>query len=102
MKIIADTHVHFYPCYQLGLALSTLINKLDTLVPDAIKAAFLVERSDCRFYAQLEENGYKIVQNGYDFSLKKEKGKNQMRCFIDFERVILKVKSWASNSLIRL
>ena len=56
MKIIADTHVHLYPCYQLGLALGTLIETFEYLDSDAVKFAFLVERSDCRFFAKTKNN----------------------------------------------
>jgi hypothetical protein len=53
--IIADTHVHFYPCYDAGLALRGLIARLHLLDPGAEKAAFLTERQECCFFTDLRD-----------------------------------------------
>lgn len=51
MKIIADTHVHLYPFYDLSFALKTLVANLSALCPeDSIKAAFLTDRFQYRFH----------------------------------------------------
>ena len=56
MRVIADTHVHFYPCYDAVLALHSLRTHLSLLDRDAVCMAFLAERSDCNFFAGFEEN----------------------------------------------
>ena len=53
--IIADTHVHFYPCYDAGLALRGLISRLHLLDPASEKAAFLTERQECCFFTDLRD-----------------------------------------------
>ena len=44
MALIADAHVHLYPCYDLKRAVSTLARNLHALCVDAIPVAFLAER----------------------------------------------------------
>lgn len=53
-RVVADTHVHLYPCYDLDLALSSLAFNLGRTAAGA-HAAFLAERRDCRAFAALRE-----------------------------------------------
>jgi len=54
MAIIADTHVHLYPCYDLGRALRGAVSSLVALGPGADGyVACLTERADCHFFAGL-------------------------------------------------
>jgi hypothetical protein len=53
MQLIADTHVHMYPCYDYRMAFQTLVENLRVLQPSAMAAAFLAERHDCRFFQDL-------------------------------------------------
>ena len=53
MSIIADTHVHLYPCYDGAAALRTLSANLGRHGGDAaVRLACLAERSDCDVIAQ--------------------------------------------------
>ena len=61
MRLIADTHVHFYPCYNLRQALGTLRENLSSLDPDAVCMAFLAERHDCHFFRELSERGKELL-----------------------------------------
>lgn len=56
MRLIADTHVHVYPCYDIKLALHTLRTNLSHLDGQAACMAFLAERSDCNFFANFKKN----------------------------------------------
>jgi hypothetical protein len=83
MRIVTDTHVHLYPCYDLGLAIRNLVENLNRVAAGgAVCAAFLAERADCCFFRDLrtgkigavspglailptmEENGLVLVENG--------------------------------------
>lgn len=55
MKVIADTHVHFYPCYDPDIGLTALAGNLSDHVSDGIMAGFLAERHDCSFLAGLRD-----------------------------------------------
>lgn len=74
MKIIADSHVHLYPCYKIGLTLTTLLHNLEKLSPNTIKTAFLVERSDCNFFSDIRENEDRLIKAGSELTLRKQKG----------------------------
>ncbi len=56
MRIVADTHIHLYPTYNLELALGSLIQNLRNILPGATNLAFFVERHDCHFFSQLRES----------------------------------------------
>lgn len=56
MRLIADTHLHIYPCYDIRLALNTLRTNLSLLDSQAVCLGFLAERSDCNFFTEFEEN----------------------------------------------
>ena len=59
MSLIADTHVHLYPCYNLNYAFRCLSENLSRLADvngsKAVQIAVLTERHDCRFFAQLRD-----------------------------------------------
>lgn len=57
--LVADGHVHVYPVYDLAMSFSALDANLSKMAGRAgadgkpvVKAAFLTERSDCRFYSE--------------------------------------------------
>lgn len=52
MRLIADTHIHIYPCYDRKQALDTLRTNLSHLDSNAVCVAFLAERSDCHFFSE--------------------------------------------------
>lgn len=74
MRLIIDTHVHLYPCYDLALALRRLDSNLSRLAPDAVKVALLVERHDCSFFAGLESGSADMPGAGIRVSPSGEKG----------------------------
>ena len=51
-RVVADTHVHLYPRYDLGLALTALAANL-ARTPAGAHAAFFAERHDCSAFAAL-------------------------------------------------
>jgi hypothetical protein len=53
MRLIADTHLHFYPCYDAAAALRHLVDNLGGLSGDAVTIGLLAERRDCNFFAQI-------------------------------------------------
>ena len=61
MFLVADTHVHIYPFYDLKIVLDAAINNLNKLAnkskinsTEVFKALFLAERFDCQFFQQLK------------------------------------------------
>lgn len=56
MRLIADTHMHIYPCYDIQQALHALRINLSRLDGQAVCMAFLAERSDCNFFSEFEKN----------------------------------------------
>jgi len=68
MKIIADTHLHFYPCYDTGKAFSCLTGTLAALSEGAaVQVGFMAERYDCDFYSRLLSGS---VETGGEFELR--------------------------------
>lgn len=65
MRMIADTHVHLYACYDIALALNTLRERLSGKDPDAVLLAFLAERRDCNYFQALAEGNLDV---GMEFS----------------------------------
>lgn len=43
--IIADTHLHIYPCHDVGLLVSSLGENLGALAPDAVRVGILAEKA---------------------------------------------------------
>jgi len=72
--LIADTHVHLYPCYDLNAALGNAFNSLSLLAPEPGKAGkeggahlaiCLTERQDCHFFRQLRAGSVKLAGDLY-------------------------------------
>lgn len=61
---IADTHVHFYPGYDLKVAFNSFLSSMNLLAPRAIKGMFLAERHDCCFFSDLK-SGRIAVPDGF-------------------------------------
>jgi hypothetical protein len=59
-RLIADTHVHLYPCYDFPAALATLADNL-AAHGDGVRAAFLAERRDCRAFAAIREGSLALA-----------------------------------------
>ena len=53
-RVVADTHVHLYPCYDLGVALASLCANL-ARHGEGVRAGFLTERGDHRIFAALRD-----------------------------------------------
>ena len=68
MKIVADTHTHIYPCYDVTVAFEILIHNLEQYSDSAVKMAFLAERNDCHFFSELGKDKGQIFQNGFGVS----------------------------------
>lgn len=60
MVILADTHVHVYPFYDLSLFFRGAFERFAALDAGADCVLFLAERHDCRFFRQLKEGLCKI------------------------------------------
>ena len=65
MKIVADTHVHVYPCYDAGEVFSSAFSCFKRLGgPESARAILLTERFDCHFFQGLCEARVKIPTFG--------------------------------------
>ena len=53
MEIIADTHLHLYPCFDLDRAFSVFLDRLSKENRQATRVACLAERFDCDYYNRL-------------------------------------------------
>ncbi len=67
MRIIADTHIHFYSCYDMDMACRSLAENLGRMGGDGVKVAVLAERTGCHYYADLKR-GRKLKLGG-DFEV---------------------------------
>ncbi|MDM8553110.1 hypothetical protein QUF75_00050 [Desulfococcaceae bacterium HSG7] len=65
MKLIADTHIHLYPCYNLITAFDNLRLNLQKLAPAASRAAFFSERSDCNYFADIRDGSVKVISDDF-------------------------------------
>ena len=55
MKIVADTHVHIYPCYDLQAFSEMLEHNLKRVgTGQTIRLGFLTERHDCNFFDDIK------------------------------------------------
>ncbi len=61
MKIVADTHVHLYSCYDLNVAFNTLRNNLNKISTNATCLAFLAERHDCHYFSEIINKGASFI-----------------------------------------
>ena len=66
--IIADTHLHFYPCYDSSRAILCLFNNLHRIGGNAVKVAFLAERHDCHFFGSIRSNPTSLSASGVEVS----------------------------------
>lgn len=65
MKIVADTHVHVYPCYDAGEVFSSAFSGLKQVGgSEAARAILLTERFDCHFFQGLCEARVKVPTFG--------------------------------------
>ncbi len=55
--IIADTHLHLYPHYDLATAVRDCVVRMSALAPGATCAGYLAERSGCRVFRALMDGG---------------------------------------------
>jgi len=63
--VVADTHVHLYPCYDLALALASLAANLGR-TPAGARAAFFAERHDCQMFAALRGDAARQAPGGFE------------------------------------
>lgn len=93
MQLIADTHVHIYPFYEVDKALGTVLARLSKsgagmFAPrsskNAIKVACLTERYDCDVYRQLRDSPpdsvterFEIIQRQDALLLRDRKGNGE-------------------------
>ncbi|MFC1497816.1 hypothetical protein ACFLS1_04980 [Verrucomicrobiota bacterium] len=68
MRIIADTHVHMYSCYDQAKVLRGLDDNLRRLGAGAVRTAFLVERYDCQYYSDIRCGKIRVSDAGMDVS----------------------------------
>lgn len=73
MKLIADTHVHVYPCHDSARTFKSLLENLQALSVSAAKALFLTERADCHFFRDLAEGRVEPPVPGTAFSVSAER-----------------------------
>lgn len=75
MELLADTHLHLYPCHDIDHALSNLLARLIAQNPQAVFAACFAERHDCHFYELLRTGGLL-----HDFTLEKAESSSLVLC----------------------
>lgn len=63
--IVADTHVHIYPCYDLPLFFKNAFRNFSALEQKAFHVLMLTERFDCHFFEDLCNKA--VVCSGYSF-----------------------------------
>jgi len=63
-RVVADTHVHLYECYDIGRALRCLHGRLGGVDSGAERLAFLAERGDCDAFADILEK--RLLVDGFD------------------------------------
>jgi hypothetical protein len=87
MNILADTHIHLYPCYDLKRALKVLRSNLSGLGPDSTHMAFLAERYDCHYFQEIKDKKREISSSPVEINeldealLLQEEGCNDLFLF---------------------
>jgi hypothetical protein len=66
MRVVADTHVHLYSCYDLAAAFAGLGRRLADLAPGAVRVACLTERAECHFFRDLRQGKLDRARIGGD------------------------------------
>jgi hypothetical protein len=70
MYVVADTHVHLYPCYDVDKAFDSAFKNLRVLGTtgkgnvasrSCFMACFLTERRDCSFFRQMKNNSLRLT-----------------------------------------
>lgn len=84
--LVCDTHVHFYPFYDLAVWLSTAKAALVKNQPDEIHAVCLTERVDCNFFSELKAGKHSAA--GWKFEPTAEIGAMTARDESGFELLI--------------
>lgn len=74
MNLIADTHVHLYSCYDLPLAVRSLLGNLGRLDERAAKAGFLAERAGDHAFRDLQEGRLRLATAGLGVEPSSEAG----------------------------
>lgn len=78
--IIADTHVHLYPCYALAQAMEAAFRNLNALAAEAegagsvAKVLMLTERADCQFFGSARRDLNCFKSAGYSPELIEARG----------------------------
>jgi len=88
--VVADLHVHLYPCYNLKAAIDNAFNNLSANAAEknSVRAIALTERNDCNFFEQLKIGRYRLAEVQYEFEPTNEKAALEIISRSD-ERVIL-------------
>jgi len=87
MKILADTHIHFYPFFDFQRSLSILRSNLACLDSECCQLGFLAERFDCNFFTEIQEKKSELlssdvrIKNLGDALLLQEQGYNDIFLF---------------------
>jgi len=74
MKLIADTHIHLYPCYDLISAFNRLRFNLKQLAPGSVRTALFTERSDCDFFTGIRSGTIKVASGNFKIEPLTENG----------------------------
>ncbi len=64
--IISDTHVHFYPCHDLGASLGALLRNLGELHESATRVGILAEGQDHHFFRDLKNGSVILMNTGFE------------------------------------
>jgi len=64
-RVVADTHLHLYPCYDLALALASLAANLGR-TPAGAYVGFFAERHDCQMFAALRADAARQSRDGFE------------------------------------
>jgi hypothetical protein len=72
-RLIADAHLHLYPCYDLAAAVAALADNLGRH-GDGVRAGFLAERSGCRAFAAIRDGSLALRAGAGRFETTAEEG----------------------------
>ena len=79
MRFVADTHLHIYPCYDVGLALRSLAANLAKTGPADGFGGILAERGDCRWLRDTWRRSPAEPQRGIRMTAGREPGCIEVR-----------------------
>ncbi|HEY5998242.1 MAG TPA: hypothetical protein VI078_02955 [bacterium] len=65
-RLIADTHLHLYPCYDFAAAISALATNLPRH-GEGVRAGFFAERRDCHAFAAIREGSLALAPGPRSF-----------------------------------